>query len=140
MIDADALALILKHWRAILSGVLAASLLTWALVERSSARHWQKVAQVNADAASLANQKLAVSNASINTLQTALADKNAESEARAKAYADSKAKDTATIAEQDRRFKTTQQAIDALKAVAGVPDKTGACKVPSAVAAALEDL
>lgn len=111
--------------------------------------HWERAAYNAAYNAGVAKQKVqtdaeirknAVNLASINTLTTALADKNAESLARAKAYTDAKAADAATIADMDKRAKADASRLETLQRLArDLPDNP-ACRVPAALSAQTEGL
>lgn len=136
----EALAFFLLHWKAILTGGFMIALGVALAIERGEAVHYHKIADQNAATAVLANSKLAISNASIATLNDALDAANAQSDARAKAYADSKATDAATITALDKQYASTKSARDALMAIAAVPGGNGACRIPSALSAALEGL
>lgn len=125
-------------------GIIAALLLLWRVHAG-----WERAAYNTAYNAGVAKQKVqtdaeiaknAVNLASINTLQTALAEKNAESEARAKAYADVKASDAATIADLDKRQKADASRLETLQRLArDLPDNPQ-CRVPAALAANLDGL
>lgn len=125
-------------------GIIAALLLLWqvhagwehAAYNRAFNAGYLKQAQATADA----NAKLGISNASIGRLQSALADMTAQSEARAKAYADVKASDAATIADLDKRQKADASRLDTLKALARDLPTNPQCRVPAALAANLDGL
>lgn len=110
------------------------------LIAASDARHYHKLADQNAATAALANSKLAISNASIDTLTNVLNQMNAQSDARAKAYADSKVQDAATIAALDKQYVGTDAQRKALEAIAKVPGGLDACKAPDALVRNLEGL
>lgn len=133
---AIAWALLKRFWWTI---PIAGFAIAW-LIAASDARHYHKLSDQNAASAQLANSKLAISNASIDTLTNALNAMNADADARAKAYADSKAQDAATIADLDKRYAGTKPVRDALAAIVAMPGGNGACKVPSALSAALKEL
>lgn len=69
-----------------------------------------------------------------------IAAKNKESDARAKAFNDAKDADARTIADLDKRYSSTASRVAALTAISRVGGGDGPCKVPTAVAAALEGL
>jgi hypothetical protein len=77
---------------------------------------------------------------SLDHVMALLAAKNAESDARAKAYADAKAADARTVAEMDRRYRGTAGRVASLEAIARVPGGSVQCKAPRAVTDALEGL
>lgn len=125
-------------------GIVAALLMLW----RAHAG-WERAAYNDAFKAGVAKQKVltdaevqknAANLASINTLQTALADKNAESERRAKQYADAKAEDTATVAEMNKRQKADASRIETLQRLARDLPENPSCRVPAALAAQIEGL
>lgn len=125
-------------------GILAALLMLWHIHSG-----WERKAYNDAYNAGWAKQKVltdaevqknAVNLASINTLQSALADKNAESEARAKAFADAKAADAATLAEMDKRQKADASRLETLQRLARDLPENPQCKVPAALRAQLEGL
>lgn len=125
-------------------GIVAGLLLLWQVHagwERSAYNDaynagYLKQAQLTASA----NAKLSISNASIDKLTTVLNDKNAESVARAKAYADSKTVDAQTIAVMDARQKADASRLETLRGLAAsLPDQPG-CRVPAALTAQLDDL
>ena len=110
--------------------------------------HWERKAHDAAFAEGVAKQKVqtdaaimreAVDLASINTLQTALTDKNNESLARAKALTDAKATDAANRAALDKQYASTKAARDALLAMSKVTGN-GGCKIPPVLSSALEGL
>lgn len=124
--------------------ILAALLILWHIHSG-----WERKAYNDAYNAGWAKQKVltdrevqknAVNLASINTLQSALADKNAESEARAKAFADAKAADAATLAEMDRRQKANASRLETLQRLARDLPENPSCRAPAALLANLEGL
>lgn len=121
-------------------GIALAAALIWGGIEHLSASHYHKLTDQNAATAQLANSKLEISNASIDTLTNALSQMNAQSDARAKAYADSKAQDAQTIAELDRQYAGTDAQRKALEAIAKVPGGSDACRAPAALTRNLEGL
>jgi hypothetical protein len=140
MIAADALALVLKHWKAITGGLIVAALLSYALIQRHNAHSWQEKAATAQAQAQMANDKLAVSNASIASLMGQLDVKNAETEARAKAYEAAKAQDAATIAALDKQYSATKTRKDALEAYAKTAAANPTCRVPPALVKLTEGL
>lgn len=125
-------------------GIVAALLMLWRVHSG-----WERAAYDAAYNAGVAKQKVltdaevrknAINLASINTLQTALADKNAESEARAKAFADAKAADAATIADMDKRQKADASRLETLQRLARDLPENPACRVPPALSAQTEGL
>jgi hypothetical protein len=81
--------------------------------------------------------------ASVVTLKRELEAKNAESLARAAAFEASKAADAKAIAEMDRRQAASDTRIASLRAIAEAAGKVGAdgrCRVPAAIANALEGI
>lgn len=77
---------------------------------------------------------------SIADLQSALADKNAESERRAKALTDAQAEDQRNRAAFDKQQVATDGKIKALEAIARAPGGNADCRAPKAVTDALEGL
>lgn len=125
-------------------GIVAALLLLWRVHAG-----WERAAYDAAFNAGVAKQKAltdaevrknAVNLASINTLTTALREKNAESDARAKAFADAKAADAATIADMDKRQKADASRLETLQRLARDLPENPACRVPAALSAQLEGL
>lgn len=110
------------------------------LISRHDAAHFKKLYEAQTQATASANAKLAISNASIDSLTAALNAKNAESEARAKLYADAKAQDAATLAEMDRRQKADASRLETLQRLARDLPENPACRVPAALSAQLEGL
>lgn len=110
------------------------------LIARGDAAHFKKLYETQAQLTAQANTKLAVSNASIGTLQSALDAKNAESDARAKAFADAKVADAADRAALAKQYASSQAARDALSAMAKVAGANPQCKVPVALSGSLEGL
>jgi hypothetical protein len=127
----------------IIAGSLLASTIALGiatLIASHDASHFKKLYEQQVGLTASANAKLSISNASIATLQAALDSKNAESEARAKAYADSKAADAKTIADMDARQKADASRLDTLKRLAVSLPTNPACKAPAALLANLEGL
>jgi len=85
-------------------------------------------------------RKNAINLASIGTLQTALADKNAESEVRAKAFADAKAADAATRADMDKRQKADASRLETLQRLAKDLPTNPQCVAPAALLDNLDGL
>jgi hypothetical protein len=110
------------------------------LIANGNTRHWQKLDTLHSAQRDTEIAKNAVNLESITRLSDALDAKNAESEARAKAYADVKASDAATIADLDKRYAATKASRDALQAIAKVATANPSCRVPSALSGALEGL
>jgi hypothetical protein len=159
------LAFALKHWKLILGG-LAVTILSilWRSAagdaanmrqQRDSLAQWQQA--VRQDVSRAAGVRDAKGNPgllpidrieaqivylgkSIDALQGALDDKNAESLSRARAYTDARAADAATLATMDARAKADASRLDTLRRLArDLPDNP-ACRVPAALAANLEGL
>jgi len=133
----------LPRIQSIVAGGLLAIIigLTVALfIANGNTRHWQKLDMLHSAQRDTEIAKNAVNLESITRLSDALDAKNAESEARAKAYADVKASDAATIADLDKRQKADASRLETLKRLArDLPDNP-ACRVPAALAANLEGL
>lgn len=134
------LAFILPRWKWLLGGLATVIALVMILSLKAEVRHLGKELDASRAQTATANAKLAVSNASINELQRALEDKNAESERRAAALTasrDESARDT-------ERFNSLQKAdagrIDTLRAIAAAASKNPGCRVPAALSGALEGL
>lgn len=135
-----ALSFIWKHWRLFAGGFVVGVLGLLLLIAKGDARHYKALWQQEQAAHQLTAAKLATSNASIDTLTAALNDKNAESVARAQAYADSKASDAKTVAAMDARQRADASRLEALHRLArDLPDQP-ACRVPAALSAQLEGL
>lgn len=165
MIWETALSFAWRHWKllgsALIAGILIATLLTarWDADDlrhqRDNLAQWQQT--IRQDVSRAAGVKDAKGNPgllpvdrvsaqivylgkSIDTLQSALDDKNRESEARAKAYADSKSADAQTIALMDARQKADASRLDTLQRLArDLPDNLQ-CRVPAALTAQLDGL
>lgn len=141
MIALEALgSLLWKNWKLVAGGVALATLAIMLVFAKADARHWRKAYDSDHAALTLEVSKNKINLASIDTLTKALADKNAESLARAKAYDDAKASDARTIAAMDKKYASTKAARDALLAISKVPGGNDACKVPPALSGALEGL
>lgn len=82
--------------------------------------------------------KNTVNLSSIAKLGEMIAAKNAESDARAKAFQDAKAADARTIADLDRRYAATGAAKARLETIARLPGSNPACRAPRAVTDSLE--
>lgn len=76
---------------------------------------------------------------SVKTLSDALDQKNAESMARAKALENARAEAAQAQKDADRRYRSTQTKIDALRAAVGKNKEEG-CATPDDVASALAGL
>jgi len=128
----------LPRIQSIVAGGLLAIIvgLTVALfIANGNTRHWQKLDTLHSAQRDTEIAKNAVNLESITRLSDALDAKNAESEARAKSYADSKAADAATIADLDKRQKADAIRLETLrKLAADLPDNP-ACRVPAALSA-----
>jgi len=128
----------LPRIQSIVAGGLLAIIigLTVALfIANGNARHWQKLDVLHSAQRDTEIAKNAVNLESITRLSGALDAKNAESEARAKAYADVKASDAATIADLDKRQKADASRLETLQRLArDLPDNP-ACRVPAALSA-----
>jgi hypothetical protein len=136
----ELLSFIWRHWKLFVGGAVVAVFAVLLLIAKGDARHFKKLYEQQVELTASAESKLAVSNASINTLTTALNDKNAESEARARAYSDTKAADAQTIATMDARAKADASRLDTLRRLSrDLPDNP-VCRVPAALAANLEGL
>lgn len=129
-----------RHWKLIAGGVGALVLITLLLIARGDASHFKKLYEQQVELTASANSKLAVSNASINTLTTALNDKNAESLKRAADYDAVKTQGAAIVAEMDKRAKADASRLETLKRLARDLPNNPACRVPAALAANLEGL
>lgn len=127
MIPGSILDFALKHWKALLAALVAAALLIALLVTRSTLAETKALyeAEIAAHATEKANH--AVTRASVVTLRTALDAKNAESEARAKAFEDAKRQAAADVAAADAKWRSTADQVAKLKAIAARP---GNCPVP----------
>jgi len=128
----------LPRIQSIVAGGLLALIigLTVALfIANGNTRHWQKLDMLHSAQRDTEIAKNAVNLESITRLSDALDAKNAESEARAKAYADVKASDAATIADLDKRQKADASRLETLqRLVRDLPDNP-ACRVPAALSA-----
>lgn len=153
-------ALALKHWKLILGGLAVTVLvILWRTAaggaadmrqQRDGLAQWQQA--VRQDVSRAAGVKDAKGNPgllpidrveaqivylgkSIDALQGALDDKNAESLTRAQAYTDARAADAATLATMDARAKADASRLDTLKQLAkDLPDNPQ-CRVPAALSA-----
>lgn len=129
-----------RHWKLIAGGLVVASLLIYAGITTLDARHWQKQDELHVAQRDTEIAKNAINLVSIGTLQGIIAEKNKESDARAKAFQDAKAADARSIADLDHRYASTAARVAALTAISRVGGGEGPCKVPPAVATALEGL
>lgn len=140
MLLETALSFVWKHWRLFADGFVVGALGLLLMIARGDARHYKALWQQEQAAHQLTVAKLAISNASIDTLTAALNDKNAESLVRAQAYADSKVADAKTVAAMDARQGADASRLETLKRLArDLPDNP-ACRVPAALVANLEGL
>lgn len=132
----SALLFITLYWREL--GLAALALIIGALV-LLDAHH---AAQRDKARAELAAEQArhAVTRQSVETLTVALDAKNRESEARAKAYEESKAANAKAIAELDQRYRATASRVEALRAMAKDFPANPACRAPAALLAQLEGL
>lgn len=131
-----ALAILVHYWRQIGVAALCVVILSLLLLD---AHH---VRQRDAARASASREKAshAVTLQSVADLSNALAAKNAESEARAKAFDASKVADAKAVAAADARYRSTQARVDALTRMARDLPADHACRVPAALLANLEGL
>lgn len=128
-----ALAFVTKHWRALILAGGVASLILAVILARADARQCHKRDAQHVAALNLEVQKNAINLASIAELEAALAAKEADSTARADAFAGSKianARDTATA---DARRAADKGRIDTLRHLATTLPATPDCAAPSAL-------
>lgn len=119
-----------------LLGALAGLLLVaGAIIWQRGARIETLEARVKAEQAAHA-----VTRQSVATLQAALAEKNAESDARAASYAATKAADAEDVAAAARARAADSGRVETLRAIAKAADRPGGCVTPPALAASLEGL
>lgn len=85
-------------------------------------------------------QKLDIQRRSIAEMRRNLDAKNAESDARAKALADSRATDAQNVAAADARQKADRSRIQTLQALAKDLPVNPACRAPAAVTSLLDGL
>lgn len=97
-----------------------------AAARKSDKAAWQAASKINL--------------ASIDTLQAALVAKNKESQARADAYAASRAQDAADVAAADQRLRATTSQIARLRGIADHAAANPTCKAPDALLAGAEGL
>ncbi len=130
------LAFALRHWKIILAG-LGVAILTGSLIAEKlySARLETKVERLTGQ---LASERAAhdATLASVAVLTTALEKKNAESQARADAFAKARAEAAQRVQKAERDYAVTQRRIDALRAAVGKNDGNQ-CAVPKEVLDAL---
>lgn len=136
----EILSFIWRHWKLFAGGAVALVLVVMLMIAKADARHWQKLDTLHSAQRDAEIAKNAVNLESITRLTDALDDKNAESEARARAYSDTRAADAQTIADLDKRYASTRASRDALQAIAKVAAANPSCKVPMALGGALEGL
>jgi hypothetical protein len=129
-----------RHWKLIAGGLVVASLLIYSGIKTLDARHWQKQDELHVAQRDTEIAKNAVNLTSIGTLQGIIAEKNKESDIRAKAFTDAKDANARTIADLDKRYGSTAARVAALTAISRVGGGEGPCRVPAAVASALEGL
>jgi hypothetical protein len=120
------------------AGILALGVWVWR-VDGLRAQHLADLhtAQAQFTAESNAHR---VTLASLAQCQSTLAEKSAESDARAKAYSDAQAQDQANTKANDAKQRATDGQRAALEAIAKVPGGSVPCKVPGALAASLKGL
>ena len=123
-----------RYWREIGIGLLLAVIAFMAFrADAISAERDAAVARGDAEVA-----KHSVTRASLDRVKAALDDKNRESEARAKAYADSKAGNDADQRRLDAVAKADESRIAFLRGLAASPSAD--CTTPPALAEALKGL
>ncbi|UIJ43739.1 hypothetical protein LZK98_11620 [Sphingomonas cannabina] len=130
------LALLSRYWRELGLAFLAVIICGMVLLD---ARHASQRDKARAELAA-EQARHAVTRQSVETLTAALDVKNRESEARAKAYEESKAANAKAIAELDQRYKATASRVEALRAMAKQFPANPACRAPAALLAQLEGL
>ena len=103
---------------------------------------WQRGARIETLAAQVMAEQAAhaVTRQSVATLQAAIDEKNRETEARATAYAGTKAADARDVAQADRAQAADRGRVDTLRAIAKAADRPGGCVTPPALAASLGGL
>ena len=126
------------NWKLVLTvGVVAALGIALMLTRGTLA---SRTHERDAARASLAVERAnhAVTRQSVNTLQSALAMKNRESEERAKAFEAARARDAKDVAAADARYLAAEGRRKALEAFAR--DSGKACPVPDGLLSAIEGL
>lgn len=129
----------LKNWKLVLGGLALVTLGLMLAFAKMDAAHWHGKYD-NAEVGRLNEIKAhAVTRASVDTLQAALASKNAESMARAQAFEQVKAESAGDVAAANARYASTAAARDRLQALAGkAPAKV--CVPPAELMAGLSGL
>lgn len=117
-----------------------AALLALAVYQHLRIRHWIGQGDILNRALHAEQAGHAVTRQSVATLQTALAEKNAETDARGAAYAEIKAADAKDVAAADRARDGDRGRIETLRAIAKAAERPGGCPAPPALRASLEGL
>lgn len=128
-----------RNWKAIAAGTIVLGLALALWLARRDAAGWEKKADERQ--AELAGERAAhaVTRASVDRLETVVAQKNAESRARAVALEQAKVQAAADIAAADERWRATSDQVERLRMLAKEKGKPG-CEVPKRLAAELENL
>lgn len=135
---AKGLAIARANWKPFVAGAVLISLVVALLLARSSAAHWQTVADQRAYA--LTEEQIAhdVTRGSVETLKRSIARQNEDVAARAAALDLAKAQAAGDVAAADARWKATADQVATLKAIAVRPASN--CPAPADLIKALEGL
>lgn len=130
----------LKNWKLLAGGLAMLGLLIALAVTRHTLA--SRTEQLKVSRQQTANEiaKEQMDLASIAEMRRNLDAKNAESDARAKALADSKATDASNLARADARQRADRSRIQTLQALAKDLPVNPNCRAPVAVVANLEGL
>jgi membrane protein involved in colicin uptake len=128
-----ALAFLSKHWRALILTGGVASLILAVILARADARQCHQRDAQHVAALNLEVQKNAINLASIAELEAALKAKEADTAARANAFADSQTQNAASTATADARRAADKGRIDTLNKLATTLPSSPDCTAPSAL-------
>lgn len=112
----------------VMIGLAVALFVTRGTLEKRTAERDAAFAQVQTEQA-----KHAVTRQSLDSCTTEIGRRNAEADARAKAYADAKAKDAQTIAKLNEMAKDSAKRIAVLEGIRQHAEATGACAVAAGI-------
>jgi hypothetical protein len=131
--------LLLKNWK-LLAGGLALAVLGFMLVlAKADARHWRAKSNGFESAFNLEVAKHAITRQSVATLEGVVAAKNAESQARADAFAKAQAQSVSDLAALNARWRAGEGVRARLQALVSNPPNE-ACRAPAALLDGLEGL
>lgn len=131
---------LLANWKLLLGGLVAGFLGITLMITQHKLHNRTNERDKAIAAYQLEVAKNAVQRASITEMQHNLDAKNAESDARAKAFADARAADQKDIARLDALNRANAPRIAALQSIVGSAGHDPACKAPAVLLSSLEGL